>query len=187
MSAIGCAPAAVLTSLRTLCRRGAAEATQLTHQLAAAVDAVRGALCKHMRREELEVLPLLQAHLCDAEQRSMVWQMLRVSVIDVPSCIKLEAMRCPALATSSCAQPPDAGQLHTAGDATSSSAAGYACCRGYVPPIVPLAHARWSLRATSCHLMSRPSPGVGPRLVCLLSEARCCFQASLAPRRWTTC
>jgi hypothetical protein len=60
-----------------LTRRGAAEATQLTHVLAAAVDSVRGALCKHMRREELEVLPLLQAHLCDAEQRSMVWRMLR--------------------------------------------------------------------------------------------------------------
>lgn len=50
---------------------------QLTHQLAAAVDSVRGALCKHMRREELEVLPLLQAHLCDAEQRSIIWRMLR--------------------------------------------------------------------------------------------------------------
>jgi len=67
-------------------RRGAAEATQLTHQLAAAADAVRGALCKHMRREELEVLPLLQAHLCDAEQRCMVWQMLRVSVRSLPEC-----------------------------------------------------------------------------------------------------
>ena len=41
------------------------------------MDTVRGALCKHMRREELEVLPLLQAHLCVAEQRSMVWRMLR--------------------------------------------------------------------------------------------------------------
>lgn len=38
---------------------------------------MRGTLCKHMLREELEVLPLLQAHLCDAEQRSMVWRMLR--------------------------------------------------------------------------------------------------------------
>ena len=59
------------------CRRGAAEATQLTQELSAAVDMVRGTLCKHMLREELEVLPLLQAHLCDAEQRSMVWRMLR--------------------------------------------------------------------------------------------------------------
>ena len=59
------------------CRRGAAEATQLTQELSQAVDTVRGMLCKHMRREELEVLPLLQAHLCVAEQRSMVWRMLR--------------------------------------------------------------------------------------------------------------
>ena len=66
-----------MTGDDALTRRGAAEAMQLTHQLAAAVDSVRGALCKHMRREELEVLPLLQAHLCDAEQRSMVWRMLR--------------------------------------------------------------------------------------------------------------
>ena len=53
------------------------EATQLTHELSQAVDSVRGKLCKHMRREELEMLPLLQAHLCVAEQRSMVWRMLR--------------------------------------------------------------------------------------------------------------
>lgn len=59
------------------CRRGAAEATQLTQELSQQVNTVRGALCNHMRREELEVLPLLQAHLCVAEQRSMVWRMLR--------------------------------------------------------------------------------------------------------------
>ena len=58
-------------------RRGAAEATTLTQQLSRAVDMMRGALCKHMRREELEVLPLLEAHLSSAEQRAMVWRMLR--------------------------------------------------------------------------------------------------------------
>ena len=40
-------------------------------------DAVRGDTNKHMAHEEQEVLPLLEAHLCAAEQRAMVWRTLR--------------------------------------------------------------------------------------------------------------
>jgi len=45
---------------------------QLTAQLCTAADAVRGSMCAHMRREEDAVFPLLQRHLCVAEQRAMV-------------------------------------------------------------------------------------------------------------------
>jgi iron-sulfur cluster repair protein YtfE (RIC family) len=53
-------------------RRGAKEVAQLTAQLCTAADAVRGSMCAHMRREEAAVFPLLQQHLCVAEQRAMV-------------------------------------------------------------------------------------------------------------------
>jgi iron-sulfur cluster repair protein YtfE (RIC family) len=53
-------------------RRGAKEVAQLTAQLCTAADAVRGSMCAHMRREEDAVFPLLQQHLCVAEQRAMV-------------------------------------------------------------------------------------------------------------------
>ena len=46
-------------------------------ELVRIADAVRGDTNKHMAHEEQEVLPLLEAHLCAAEQRAMVWRTLR--------------------------------------------------------------------------------------------------------------
>lgn len=59
------------------CRRGAKEADELILELVRIADAVRGDTNKHMAHEEQEVLPLLEAHLCAAEQRAMVWRTLR--------------------------------------------------------------------------------------------------------------
>ena len=59
------------------CRRGAKEADELILELVRIADAVRGDANKHMAHEEQEVLPLLEAHLCAAEQRAMVWRTLR--------------------------------------------------------------------------------------------------------------
>ena len=61
----------------TICRRGAKEADELILELVRIADAVRGDTNKHMAHEEQEVLPLLEAHLCAAEQRAMVWRTLR--------------------------------------------------------------------------------------------------------------
>ena len=58
-------------------RRGAKEADELILELVRIADAVRGDTNKHMAHEEQEVLPLLEAHLCAAEQRAMVWRTLR--------------------------------------------------------------------------------------------------------------
>lgn len=60
-----------------MCRRGAKEADELILELVRIADAVRGDTNKHMAHEEQEVLPLLEAHLCAAEQRAMVWRTLR--------------------------------------------------------------------------------------------------------------
>ena len=60
-----------------VCRRGAKEADELILELVRIADAVRGDANKHMAHEEQEVLPLLEAHLCAAEQRAMVWRTLR--------------------------------------------------------------------------------------------------------------
>lgn len=60
-----------------ICRRGAKEADGLILELVRIADAVRGDTNKHMAHEEQEVLPLLEAHLCAAEQRAMVWRTLR--------------------------------------------------------------------------------------------------------------
>ena len=54
-------------------RRGAKEADGLILELVRIADAVRGDTNRHMAHEEQEVLPLLEAHLCAAEQRAMVW------------------------------------------------------------------------------------------------------------------
>lgn len=58
-------------------RRGAKEADGLILELVRIADAVRGDTNRHMAHEEQEVLPLLEAHLCAAEQRAMVWRTLR--------------------------------------------------------------------------------------------------------------
>lgn len=58
-------------------RRGAKEADEQISELVRIIDAVKGDTNKHMAHEEQEVLPLLEAHLCAAEQRAMVWRTLR--------------------------------------------------------------------------------------------------------------
>lgn len=65
------------SSCATVYRRGAKEADQQISELVRIIDAVKGDTNKHMAHEEQEVLPLLEAHLCAAEQRAMVWRTLR--------------------------------------------------------------------------------------------------------------
>ncbi|KAA6419094.1 MAG: hypothetical protein FRX49_10834 [Trebouxia sp. A1-2] len=67
----------LLGEVKASARRGAKEADELTLELVRIADAVRGDTNKHMAHEEQEVLPLLEAHLCAAEQRAMVWRTLR--------------------------------------------------------------------------------------------------------------
>ena len=65
------------TCMQCCNRRGAKEADDLISELVRIIDAVQGDTNKHMAHEEEEVLPLLEAHLCAAEQRAMVWRTLR--------------------------------------------------------------------------------------------------------------
>lgn len=58
-------------------RRGSRDASKLIQELCTAADAVRGSMSAHMAHEESELLPLLEAHLCVAEQRAMLWRTLR--------------------------------------------------------------------------------------------------------------
>ncbi|DBB01633.1 hypothetical protein WJX77_010630 [Trebouxia sp. C0004] len=67
----------LLGEVKASARRGAKEADELILELGRIADAVRGDTNKHMAHEEQEVLPLLEAHLCAAEQRAMVWRTLR--------------------------------------------------------------------------------------------------------------
>ncbi len=66
----------VLCFLR-LCRRGAREVADLVCQLSTVADSLAKTMHRHMAREEAEVLPLLMRTLCAAEQRHMVWRILR--------------------------------------------------------------------------------------------------------------
>ena len=45
--------------------------------LCSTADAVCHSMNRHMAHEEADVLPLLEKHLCAAEQRAMVWRTLR--------------------------------------------------------------------------------------------------------------
>lgn len=67
----------LLGEVKASARRGAKEADELILKLVRIADAVRGDTNKHMAHEEQEVLPLLEANLCAAEQRAMVWRTLR--------------------------------------------------------------------------------------------------------------
>ena len=64
-------------ALRALCRRGAKEVAGLLEELKLAAERMCRANDAHMAREESSVLPVLQASLCAAEQRAMVWRTLR--------------------------------------------------------------------------------------------------------------
>lgn len=59
------------------CRRGAKEVAELVCQLSSVADSLAKAMHRHMAREEAEVLPVLMRTLCAAEQRHMVWRILR--------------------------------------------------------------------------------------------------------------
>ena len=59
------------------CRRGAKEVAGLLEELKAAAERMCRANDAHMEREESSVLPVLEASLCAAEQRAMVWRTLR--------------------------------------------------------------------------------------------------------------
>ena len=59
------------------CRRGAKEVAGLLEQLKVAAERMCKANDVHMAQEESSILPVLQASLCAAEQRTMVWRTLR--------------------------------------------------------------------------------------------------------------
>eukprot|EP00887_Chlorella_sp_A99_P004372 scaffold15.g4372.t1 len=57
--------------------RNAKEVAALVSELAVVAEGLSKAMSRQMAREEVEVLPVLMRGLCVAEQRRMVWQVLR--------------------------------------------------------------------------------------------------------------
>ena len=58
-------------------RRGAKDVGPLLADIARCAEGLARAITRHMAREEAEVLPLLSRSLCHAEQRHMIWRILR--------------------------------------------------------------------------------------------------------------
>ncbi|KAL4436350.1 hypothetical protein ABPG77_009912 [Micractinium sp. CCAP 211/92] len=67
----------LLGAVKAHARRGAKEVADLVCQLSTVADSLAKTMHRHMAREEAEVLPLLMRTLCAAEQRHMVWRILR--------------------------------------------------------------------------------------------------------------
>eukprot|EP00891_Asterochloris_glomerata_P008539 jgi/Astpho2/8539/Aster-05573 len=67
----------LLSEVTSSTRRGSKEAASLMRTLCSTADAVCHSMSRHMAHEEADVLPLLEKHLCAAEQRAMVWRTLR--------------------------------------------------------------------------------------------------------------
>jgi zinc finger-like protein len=67
----------LLGDVRACVRRGAKGVELLTQDLSQVADRLARAMSRHMAREETEVLPPLMRSLCLAEQRHMVWRLVR--------------------------------------------------------------------------------------------------------------
>jgi zinc finger-like protein len=67
----------LLGDVRSCARRGSSEVSALMADLSAVADRLARAMGRHMSREEADVLPVLMRSLCAAEQRHMVWRLLR--------------------------------------------------------------------------------------------------------------
>lgn len=67
----------LLRELKSLLRRHSRKANGMTLQLVTSAEAVQHTLTQHMATEEATLFPLLQRHLCPAEQRAMVWRTVR--------------------------------------------------------------------------------------------------------------
>lgn len=67
----------LLGDVRACVRRGAKGVELLTQDLSQVADKLARAMSRHMAREETEVLPPLMRSLCLAEQRHMVWRLVR--------------------------------------------------------------------------------------------------------------
>lgn len=67
----------LLGDVRACVRRGAKGVELLTQDLSQVADKLARAMSRHMAREETEVLPPLMRSLCVAEQRHMVWRLVR--------------------------------------------------------------------------------------------------------------
>lgn len=57
--------------------RGSKEASRTLAHLCQTAEGVCGVICKHMQHEEVQLLPLLEAHLTPGQQRTLVWHTLR--------------------------------------------------------------------------------------------------------------
>eukprot|EP00803_Ostreobium_quekettii_P008044 evm.model.scf_323EXC.4 EVM.evm.TU.scf_323EXC.4 scf_323EXC:18158-30601(+) len=68
----------LLADVKSSARRGANESAGLLQEVIECVEKGQLSYCKHMEKEEAEVLPLLQENLCFAEQCIIVWQTVRM-------------------------------------------------------------------------------------------------------------
>jgi len=67
----------LLGDVKACVRRGAKHVAALTDNLSTVSDRLARGMSRHMAREESEVLPVLMKSLCAAEQRHMVWRIMR--------------------------------------------------------------------------------------------------------------
>ncbi|EFN52596.1 hypothetical protein CHLNCDRAFT_138627 [Chlorella variabilis] len=67
----------LLGAVKAHARRGAKEVAALVCQLSEVADSLAKTMHRHMAREEAEVLPILTRSVCMAQQRHMVWRILR--------------------------------------------------------------------------------------------------------------
>ncbi|EFJ48814.1 hypothetical protein VOLCADRAFT_60154 [Volvox carteri f. nagariensis] len=66
----------MLADVRSFARRGRKVASML-EKLCCSAEAVHASIQHHMQREETDVFPLLEMHLCEAQQRMLVYRTIR--------------------------------------------------------------------------------------------------------------
>ncbi|GIL78726.1 hypothetical protein Vretimale_373 [Volvox reticuliferus] len=67
----------MLADVRSFARRGRKEVASMLEKLCCSAEAVHTSIQHHMQREETDVFPLLEAHLCEAQQRVLVYRTIR--------------------------------------------------------------------------------------------------------------
>ncbi|GIL45357.1 hypothetical protein Vafri_2604 [Volvox africanus] len=67
----------MLADVRSFARRGRKEVASMLEKLCCSAEAVHKSIQHHMQREETDVFPLLEAHLCEAQQRVLVYRTIR--------------------------------------------------------------------------------------------------------------
>ncbi|KXZ51428.1 hypothetical protein GPECTOR_12g390 [Gonium pectorale] len=67
----------LLADVRAFARRGRKEVASMLEKLCCSAEAVHASIEHHMHREEADVFPLLEANLCEAQQRALVYRTIR--------------------------------------------------------------------------------------------------------------